>query len=322
LISLFDYLHQNIVGQLDLKLKLNMPAVSDATPAMNDKVARFVSMAPPIHGYRGKDCVEGQSWSSFITEFFDDDDGFEDLQMLAEIHVARFKCINLGIIDLNQYPVEEYALTKLARMPVNRTLTNIKAIVGELPEDQDWVRVITGGHNIPGGTAKECAVGLWRLLAISYYCNCPTTPDSPSRDYLQPHIESCEYQEEDDYKPNKPKKIKKTNKTKKQEEINMDMIKEFISKATSDQIKEISKSCMDRQEGLSAFERLAEDSEPIAEEEESEEEYECPEGWIEEAFEGETIWEHEETSEICKPCENVEEAPKGKWNDNCDAIIW
>jgi len=250
-----------------------MPAVSDATPAMNDKVARFVSMAPPIHGYGGKDCVEGQSWSSFITEFFDDDEGFEDLQMLAEIHVARFKCINLGIIDVNQYPVEEYALTKLARMPVNRTLTNIKAIVGELPEDQTWVKVIfDGGHKIPGGTPKEFAIGLWRLLAISYYCNCPTTPDSPSRHHLQPHIESCEYQEEDDYKPNKPKKIKKTKQTKKQEEINMDMIKEFISKATSDQIKEISKSCMDRQQGLGAFERLAEDSEPIAEEEESEQE--------------------------------------------------
>ncbi len=302
-----------------------MPAVSDATPAMNDKVARFVSMAPPIHGYGGKDCVEGQSWSDFITEFFDYDDGFEELQMLSEIHVARFKCINLGIIDLNQYPVEEYALTKLARMPVNRTLTNIKAIVGELPEDQDWVKVITGNYftlkNKGGHTPKEYAVGLWRLLAISYYCNAACDVLGV-RDYLQPHIESCEYQEEDDYKPNKPKKIKKTNKTKKQEEINMDMIKEFISKATSDQIKEISKSCMDRQEGLSAFERLAVDSEPIAEEEESEEEYECPEGWFVSEFEGVKYWEHEVTSEICKPCENVEEAPKGKWNDDCDAIIW
>ena len=112
----------------------------------------------------------------------------------------------------------------------------------------------------------------------------------------------------------------------------MDMIKEFISKASADQIKEISKTCMDRQtevanfrpnvgelvasyEGsieTTPFDSLIEGSEVV---------YKCPKGWDEFENEGETVWENEKTGEICKPCENVEEAPKGKWGKN-DEIIW
>jgi len=94
----------------------------------------------------------------------------------------------------------------------------------------------------------------------------------------------------------------------------MDMIKEFISKATPDQIKEISKSCMDRQEGLSAFERLAEDSEVV---------YECPEGWIESEIKGVAFWENEEDGKLVAPCEDVNNPECiGEWNKDCDDIIW
>tara|TARA_R100001594_G_scaffold3957_2_gene14541 strand:- start:1402 stop:2331 length:930 start_codon:yes stop_codon:yes gene_type:complete len=272
---------------------------------------------------KGENAKEGQTIYEYITEFFDDDMGTEDFETVNEIHLKKFSntTIDERARDYAErgrqkslpglYPQEAYALTALARMSVNKTLTNLKGVLGDdfsKESTEDWVKTLYTKGN------KGYCIGMWRLLALTYYLNSGVREEPRLCCALTPVTEFMDGPCEDDemekvqYVP-----IKKTKKTKKQEEINMDMIKEFISKATSDQIKEISKSCMDRQQGLAAFERLAEDSEVV---------YECPEGWMEDKFEGETIWEHEDTSEICKPCENVEEAPKGKWNEDCDAIIW
>ncbi len=282
---------------------------------------------------KGVNAKEGQTIYDYITEFFDDDMGTEDFDTVDEIHLKKFGNTNLSerSVDYAEtdrkkrhypglYPQEPYALTALARMSVNKTLTNLKFVLGEKfskESTEDWVKTLYTKGN------KGYCIGMWRLLALTHYLNSGVHENPRLCCALTPVTDCCDGPCEDDEMEKVVVKTKKTKKTKKQEEINMDMIKEFISKATSDQIKEISKSCMDRQEGLSAFERLAVDSEPIAEEEESEEEYECPEGWFVSEFEGVKYWEHEVTSEICKPCENVEEAPKGKWkHPTFDSIIW
>lgn len=300
--------------------------VSPATETQYDFVASFAKGCPDFpYGecgtVKGVNAKEGQTMYDYITEFFDDDMGTEDFDTVEEIHLKRFSNTNLSVALPGTagrykgypglYPQEAYALTALARMSVNKTLTNLKGVLGEnfsKESTEDWVKILYTKGN------KGFCIGMWRLLAITYYLNSGVREEPDLCCALTPKTEMIDTNVGIDHMLEKvvvkTKKIKKTKKEK--EEINMDMIKEFISKATSDQIKEISKSCMDAQVAL-RFVPL-EDSEVV---------YECPEGWTKDEIKGFAFWESDEDGTLVAPCEDVSNPECiGEWNADTTDVIW
>ena len=323
-----------------------------ATDKHHEAVKSFIENCPSfgVDGWSPRNGDRDGTLKDYIAEFFSDDDGFEEIELLEEIHMLKFDETKLGIETT--YKIEKQALTKLARTPVLivQEILSDRCLIGDF-EYEDF--------GIPKKGAKSYIIGLWRLLAITHFALHPETDEfreeGLTRAILGPHQTSSpsEYHQfscsatERSPIPKKTKKIKKTKKMKELEnegklfadfqseveywrkhaigvegedydrtqywmkqsfskdnenhklrrgilDLNMEVIKAFISRCEPDQIKEISKSCMDRQtevanftpsvgrliasyEGsveTTPFDSLIEGSEIVAEEEESEEEVE------------------------------------------------
>jgi len=297
-----------------------------ATDKHHEAVKSFIENCPSfgVDGWSPRNGDRDGTLKDYIAEFFSDDDGFEEIEMLEEIHMLKFDETKLGIETT--YKIEKQALTKLARTPVSivQEILSDRCLIGDF-EYEDF--------GIPKKGAKSYIIGLWRLLAITHFALHPETDEfreeGLTRAILGPHQTSSpsEYHQFSCSATERspiPKKTKKIKKTKKQEienegedeggdywmkqafskdnenqalkrgilDLNIEVIKQFISGANPDQIKEITKSCMDRQtevanftpsvgrliasyEGsveTTPFDSLIEGSEIVAEEEESEEE--------------------------------------------------
>jgi len=315
-----------------------------ATDAMYETIKKFAEDCPMFgRHHRSRAAVDAGNTEhpgapvlgEYLKEFFGDDgdNAYEDWSFFKEIHLADFKLCDFEM-DVGEHDLEAQKITAVARKPL--------PIILKFLQD-DWILGVGGvpcsnlfddcgisAKGKPTGPVKAYYVGLYRLLAITYRINYPGVDEYDTEGLCILTAKSCkhpDFQEQFEKKESKRKRVKVCKplpKPVEKHDLDMSMIRDFLSNAKLEDCQEISRMLMERQKEINE----KADTEPFESDRQMEEveDFQCPDGWSvveykHHKMEGVgTIWECEETDEVVFPCGDVSKAKLYEYNADCDAI--
>ena len=336
------------LSHLQTLTSMTASKVYAATDAMYETIKKFAEDCPMFGCHHKAVVPDGGEelgehpgapvLGEYLQEFFGDgDNAYEDWSFLKEIHLADFKLCDFEM-EVGEHDLEAQKITAVARKPL--------AVIMKFLQDE-WILGLGGlpcAHSFddcgisqngkPTGPVKAYYVGLYRLLAITYRINYPHVDFyddcNQTAEVCVLTAKSCknpDFHEQFMKKESKRKRVKVCKplpKPVEKHDLDMSMIRDFLSNANLEDCQEISRMLMERQKEINE----KADTEPFECDRElaEVEDFQCPDGWSEVEYKHHkmegvgTIWECEETDEVVFPCADISKAKLYEYNADCDAI--